>query len=189
MRLGVTLDSGCLLGDLRGPPEVPPCPPSGDTGQALLSSCGSACRGSMALSYVLQRVIWPDGSMSFGGSFNPCSLHPPPPPHPHPTPPPHIHRAQTLTGGPLPCALQALTLNPTDAWSVHTVAHIHEMKAEVQAGLEFMGRSEQNWKVPSPGLAFKLPGHRVSCGSSCHQAAKLSAPLLVSAGLGHARLP
>lgn len=43
-------------------------------------------------------------------------------------------------------AKEALTLNPTDAWSVHTVAHIHEMKAEVQAGLDFMGRSEQNWK-------------------------------------------
>ncbi|XP_055963073.1 tetratricopeptide repeat protein 38 [Sorex fumeus] len=43
-------------------------------------------------------------------------------------------------------AKEALTLNPTDAWSVHTVAHIHEMRAEVQAGLGFMERSEHHWK-------------------------------------------
>ncbi|XP_054998088.1 tetratricopeptide repeat protein 38 isoform X2 [Sorex araneus] len=43
-------------------------------------------------------------------------------------------------------AKEALTLNPTDAWSVHTVAHIHEMRAEVQAGLGFMQRSEPHWK-------------------------------------------
>lgn len=38
-------------------------------------------------------------------------------------------------------------MTPTDAWSVHTVAHIHEMKAEVKAGLDFMQRSEAHWKV------------------------------------------
>ncbi|ELR44745.1 Tetratricopeptide repeat protein 38, partial [Bos mutus] len=40
----------------------------------------------------------------------------------------------------------ALSINPTDAWSVHTVAHIHEMRAEVQEGLEFMQHSEAHWK-------------------------------------------
>ncbi|XP_059969091.1 tetratricopeptide repeat protein 38 [Mesoplodon densirostris] len=43
-------------------------------------------------------------------------------------------------------AKEALSVNPTDAWSVHTIAHIHEMKAEVQDGLEFMQRSETHWK-------------------------------------------
>ncbi|XP_068826213.1 tetratricopeptide repeat protein 38 [Capricornis sumatraensis] len=43
-------------------------------------------------------------------------------------------------------AKEALSINPTDAWSVHTVAHIHEMKAEVQEGLEFMQHSEAHWK-------------------------------------------
>ncbi|XP_060162722.1 tetratricopeptide repeat protein 38 isoform X1 [Globicephala melas] len=43
-------------------------------------------------------------------------------------------------------AKEALSINPTDAWSVHTIAHIHEMKAEVQDGLEFMQCSETHWK-------------------------------------------
>lgn len=43
-------------------------------------------------------------------------------------------------------AREALSLNPTDAWSVHTVAHVHEMRAEVQAGLGFMQQSEPHWK-------------------------------------------
>uniref|UniRef100_A0A8D1IWL3 Tetratricopeptide repeat protein 38 n=1 Tax=Sus scrofa TaxID=9823 RepID=A0A8D1IWL3_PIG len=42
--------------------------------------------------------------------------------------------------------LSALSIDPTDAWSVHTIAHIHEMKAEVQDGLEFMQHSETHWK-------------------------------------------
>lgn len=42
---------------------------------------------------------------------------------------------------------QALSVNPADAWSVHTVAHIHEMKAEIRRGLDFMQRSETHWKV------------------------------------------
>uniref|UniRef100_A0A8D1J130 Tetratricopeptide repeat protein 38 n=1 Tax=Sus scrofa TaxID=9823 RepID=A0A8D1J130_PIG len=43
-------------------------------------------------------------------------------------------------------AKEALSIDPTDAWSVHTIAHIHEMKAEVQDGLEFMQHSETHWK-------------------------------------------
>uniref|UniRef100_A0A8P0S6U0 Tetratricopeptide repeat protein 38 n=1 Tax=Canis lupus familiaris TaxID=9615 RepID=A0A8P0S6U0_CANLF len=43
-------------------------------------------------------------------------------------------------------AKEALSINPTDAWSVHTIAHIHEMKAEIKDGLEFMQRSETHWK-------------------------------------------
>ncbi|XP_062058665.1 tetratricopeptide repeat protein 38-like isoform X3 [Lepus europaeus] len=43
-------------------------------------------------------------------------------------------------------AKEALSITPTDAWSVHTMAHIHEMRAEVQQGLEFMQHSEAHWK-------------------------------------------
>ncbi|KAF6122384.1 tetratricopeptide repeat domain 38 [Phyllostomus discolor] len=43
-------------------------------------------------------------------------------------------------------AKEALSVNPADAWSVHTVAHVHEMRAEVKDGLDFMQRSEAHWK-------------------------------------------
>ncbi|XP_011839438.1 PREDICTED: tetratricopeptide repeat protein 38 isoform X2 [Mandrillus leucophaeus] len=43
-------------------------------------------------------------------------------------------------------AKEALSIDPTDAWSVHTMAHIHEMKAEIEDGLEFMQHSETHWK-------------------------------------------
>uniref|UniRef100_A0A8C9PJ63 Tetratricopeptide repeat protein 38 n=1 Tax=Spermophilus dauricus TaxID=99837 RepID=A0A8C9PJ63_SPEDA len=43
-------------------------------------------------------------------------------------------------------AKEALSAEPTDAWSVHTIAHIHEMRAEVQAGMDFMQHSEAHWK-------------------------------------------
>ncbi|NXU58977.1 TTC38 protein, partial [Turnix velox] len=43
-------------------------------------------------------------------------------------------------------AHEALAINRTDAWSVHTIAHINEMKAEVKKGLEFMKETEANWK-------------------------------------------
>ncbi|XP_045690890.1 tetratricopeptide repeat protein 38 isoform X2 [Phyllostomus hastatus] len=43
-------------------------------------------------------------------------------------------------------AKEVLSVNPADAWSVHTIAHIHEMRAEVRDGLDFMQRSEAHWK-------------------------------------------
>ncbi|XP_072732672.1 tetratricopeptide repeat protein 38 [Ciconia boyciana] len=43
-------------------------------------------------------------------------------------------------------AREALAINQTDAWSVHTIAHVNEMKAEVKKGLEFMKETETNWK-------------------------------------------
>lgn len=43
-------------------------------------------------------------------------------------------------------AKEALSVNPADAWSAHTIAHVHEMRAEVRAGLDFMRRSEAHWK-------------------------------------------
>ncbi|MGH0149184.1 UNVERIFIED_CONTAM: hypothetical protein FKN15_032704 [Acipenser sinensis] len=43
-------------------------------------------------------------------------------------------------------AEEGLSLNPGDAWSVHSIAHVHEMRAEVERGLKFMEQTENNWK-------------------------------------------
>ncbi|XP_075066433.1 tetratricopeptide repeat protein 38 [Mixophyes fleayi] len=43
-------------------------------------------------------------------------------------------------------ASEALAVNQTDAWSVHTIAHVHEMKADIEAGLSFLQKTENNWK-------------------------------------------
>uniref|UniRef100_A0A8D0HHD8 Tetratricopeptide repeat protein 38 n=1 Tax=Sphenodon punctatus TaxID=8508 RepID=A0A8D0HHD8_SPHPU len=43
-------------------------------------------------------------------------------------------------------ANEALAIDQTDAWSVHTIAHVHEMKADLKSGLRFMEQTEANWK-------------------------------------------
>nr|XP_020641427.1 tetratricopeptide repeat protein 38 [Pogona vitticeps] len=43
-------------------------------------------------------------------------------------------------------AYEALAINQTDAWSVHTIAHVNEMKADLKSGLAFMKQTENNWK-------------------------------------------
>ncbi|XP_019371489.1 PREDICTED: tetratricopeptide repeat protein 38-like isoform X1 [Gavialis gangeticus] len=43
-------------------------------------------------------------------------------------------------------ANEALAINQTDAWSVHTIAHINEMKVNLNNGLTFMKQTENNWK-------------------------------------------
>nr|XP_033809119.1 tetratricopeptide repeat protein 38 [Geotrypetes seraphini] len=40
----------------------------------------------------------------------------------------------------------ALAVDRKDAWSVHTIAHVHEMKAEIEKGLKFMQKTENEWK-------------------------------------------
>ncbi|XP_042351410.1 tetratricopeptide repeat protein 38 isoform X2 [Plectropomus leopardus] len=44
-------------------------------------------------------------------------------------------------------AMEGLTLTPEDAWSVHSVAHVYEMKAEVDKGLKFMESREKDWQI------------------------------------------
>ncbi|XP_077049747.1 tetratricopeptide repeat protein 38 [Siphateles boraxobius] len=44
-------------------------------------------------------------------------------------------------------AKEGLALTPQDGWSVHAVAHVHEMKAEVDKGLMFMTSTEKDWIV------------------------------------------
>ncbi|KAM4747280.1 tetratricopeptide repeat protein 38 isoform 2-T2 [Rhinophrynus dorsalis] len=46
----------------------------------------------------------------------------------------------------LKVAKEALAIDQKDSWSVHTVAHVHEMKADLQNGLSFMEKTEGNWK-------------------------------------------
>ncbi|XP_023650041.1 tetratricopeptide repeat protein 38-like isoform X2 [Paramormyrops kingsleyae] len=41
---------------------------------------------------------------------------------------------------------EALALTPDDAWSVHTMAHVHHMRAELDQGLRFMETNEKDWK-------------------------------------------
>ncbi|KAF3689072.1 Tetratricopeptide repeat protein 38 [Channa argus] len=44
-------------------------------------------------------------------------------------------------------AMEGLAMTPDDAWSVHSVAHVYEMKAEVDKGLKFMKSREKDWQV------------------------------------------
>uniref|UniRef100_A0A8D0H3C8 Tetratricopeptide repeat protein 38 n=1 Tax=Sphenodon punctatus TaxID=8508 RepID=A0A8D0H3C8_SPHPU len=43
-------------------------------------------------------------------------------------------------------ANEALAVNCTDAYSVHTIAHVHEMKVNLKGGLAFMEQTETNWR-------------------------------------------
>ncbi|XP_048405338.1 tetratricopeptide repeat protein 38 isoform X2 [Stegostoma tigrinum] len=43
-------------------------------------------------------------------------------------------------------AMEGLALNPHDAWSAHSLAHVYEMRADVNNGLKFMKETENNWK-------------------------------------------
>ncbi|KAM7414183.1 hypothetical protein PAMA_019142 [Pampus argenteus] len=44
-------------------------------------------------------------------------------------------------------AMEGLALTPDDAWSVHSVAHTYEMKAEVDKGLKFLESTEKDWQI------------------------------------------
>ncbi|KAM9853913.1 tetratricopeptide repeat protein 38 [Aulostomus maculatus] len=44
-------------------------------------------------------------------------------------------------------AKEGLALTPDDAWCVHSLAHVYEMKAEVDKGLKFMEAKEKDWQV------------------------------------------
>ncbi|KAM6937066.1 tetratricopeptide repeat protein 38 [Xenentodon cancila] len=47
----------------------------------------------------------------------------------------------------LEVAMEGLALTPEDAWSVHSVAHVYEMKAELDSGLKFMESREKDWQA------------------------------------------
>lgn len=55
----------------------------------------------------------------------------------------HVHRFFLLQNS----LVKGLALTPDDAWSVHSVAHVCEMKAELDKGLKFMESREKDWEV------------------------------------------
>ncbi|KAL9651543.1 hypothetical protein ABK040_001489 [Willaertia magna] len=43
-------------------------------------------------------------------------------------------------------ALKALEINKTDAWAVHAMAHVKEMRGDIEGGIKFMLERENDWK-------------------------------------------
>lgn len=43
--------------------------------------------------------------------------------------------------------LQGLELNPCDAWSTHSLAHVLEMMGRADEGVAFMSSTLQDWQV------------------------------------------
>ena len=42
-------------------------------------------------------------------------------------------------------ALKAIEINQDDAWALHALAHINEMRGDIQKGIDFMKFEEGNW--------------------------------------------
>lgn len=59
-------------------------------------------------------------------------------------------------------AMEGLAVTPEDAWAVHSVAHVYEMRAEVDKGLKFMTEREKDW-APSDALASHNYWHWALC--------------------------
>jgi hypothetical protein len=41
--------------------------------------------------------------------------------------------------------MEAVRRNPDDVWAIHAVAHVHEMRGDLDAGLGFMSTSKEDW--------------------------------------------
>jgi tetratricopeptide (TPR) repeat protein len=48
---------------------------------------------------------------------------------------------------------EAVELDPRDAWAVHAVAHVNEMRGDVKAGIPWLRDSAETW-APENGFAF-----------------------------------
>jgi hypothetical protein len=44
-------------------------------------------------------------------------------------------------------AKAALAINPRDTWSIHALAHVHEMQGKQEEGINFLTEEMANWKV------------------------------------------
>ncbi|WP_342131067.1 tetratricopeptide repeat protein [Hydrogenophaga sp. OTU3427] len=55
--------------------------------------------------------------------------------------------------------LEAVALNPQDAWAVHAVTHVMEMEGRPQEGVNFLARSADDW-APTSLFAFHLWWHQ-----------------------------
>jgi len=53
---------------------------------------------------------------------------------------------------------QAVDLDPRDGWSVHAVAHVNEMRGDLEAGIPWLSDNAQFW-APESGFAYHLWWH------------------------------
>lgn len=70
--------------------------------------------------------------------------------------------------------VQGLAVTPDDAWSVHSVAHVYEMRADVDKGLKFMAEREKDWAVSAD--APPASGNRKRFGKGEAKCRKLNGP-------------
>jgi predicted Zn-dependent protease len=54
-------------------------------------------------------------------------------------------------------AKAALAINPRDTWSIHALAHVHEMQGKQEEGINFLTEEMANWKV----LFNEREGHKM----------------------------
>ncbi|MGD9966581.1 MAG: tetratricopeptide repeat protein [Hyphomonadaceae bacterium] len=48
---------------------------------------------------------------------------------------------------------QAVDADPRDGWAVHAVAHVHEMRGDLEAGIPWLADNAQHW-APESGFAY-----------------------------------
>jgi len=53
---------------------------------------------------------------------------------------------------------QAVAADPRDGWSVHAVAHVNEMRGDLEAGMPWLADNAQHW-APESGFAYHLWWH------------------------------
>ena len=54
-------------------------------------------------------------------------------------------------------AMQALNLDPTDAWATHAAAHVYEATARRDEGKRFLGETQEHWAVRPPSSPGSTP--------------------------------
>jgi len=53
---------------------------------------------------------------------------------------------------------QAVQADPRDGWSVHAVAHVNEMRGDLEAGIPWLANNAKDW-APESGFAYHLWWH------------------------------
>jgi tetratricopeptide (TPR) repeat protein len=53
---------------------------------------------------------------------------------------------------------QAVEIDPRDGWSMHAVAHVNEMRGDLEAGIPWLANNAQFW-APESGFAYHLWWH------------------------------
>lgn len=55
---------------------------------------------------------------------------------------------------------EAVEINPHDAWAIHAVAHVHEMRDEAETGIEWIKKNDDGWKS-SNNFRYHVLWHRM----------------------------